>query len=156
MNRSIQLLISIILILSSISLFYLNSGKTLFLSNLRKQETSIADQIDQLVKQDFQSLLQKNELPVLWFQVANYKVTSKESYSYALSNKQNSFKEIFSLIRDENKNHYAEIEMIDVISESDEALFILQISIFNIKTKNKVFEISRKYNFNDLGKKKPD
>ncbi len=156
MRQSIQVILSGVLLIASLAVLLINTSNSKIHRLLQFNDIRISDQIDQIVKDDFENLLRTHELPKIWFRVSNYKVTSKDSYSYALSNKQNSFKEIFNLINQNPKDHYAEIEIIDVISEDEEAMFILQISLFETKSKNKVFEISRKYNLSDLGKKKPD
>lgn len=105
-----------------------------------------SEQLRSLIEKDFIHLYSNKELPSEWNQIGQVKIIRNSNLAKALLGKFNpSFKTL------ENGPFYLEVELIDLEEESNPGI-ILQASLFNKKTENKVFEIGRTYTMNDLNK----
>lgn len=111
-----------------------------------------------LVQKDFQKLTKEHAVPPEWNQISKVTYIMNSPVTESLMGESRpelslSPNDRTSIIG--NLNYEAEVEVIDIPDEKNPG-FILQISLLNIKTKNKIFEIGRSYYFKELNEKKPD
>lgn len=118
-----------------------------------KKETSTvcvqltpAQQLINLIKDDFQTLSATSQLPMEWnsLKSAEFKLNS-ELARIILGKARPTFPRI-----KEGKYHL-ELDLLDLPDEENPGL-IIQASLIEIKSKNKIFEIGRTYRMNDLNK----
>lgn len=105
-----------------------------------------AQQFTKLIKDDFDMLLQKKHLPREWNSIATIEVRMNSQLAKALLGNQ-----LPELKRVKEGTHYLELEFMDLPDEENPGV-IIQASLFDIKSKNKIFEIGRTYTMNDLNK----
>ncbi len=118
-----------------------------------------AKRISLLIQSDFEQLEKENALPPEWKHIlkTTYKMNSPVTASL-MGDERPHLKTTHRDIKDKpatDLTYEAEIEVIDLPDDKNPG-FILQISLLDIKTRNKVFEIGRSYYFKKLNKKKPD
>jgi hypothetical protein len=107
-------------------------------------QLSPAQQLSQMIDRDFQNLSKEGQLPEAWRSIATieYKVSSQ--LASAILGQERPHIQRFQ----EGKN-FLEVEVLDLPDENDPGI-IIQASLFDIKSKNKIFEIGRTYTMNDL------
>lgn len=105
-----------------------------------------AQQFTQLIKEDFEQLVQEKQLPSQWNSIATIEIRMNSQLAKALLSNQTP-----ELKRVKNGDHYLELEFMDLPDDENPGV-IIQASLFEIKSKNKIFEIGRTYTMNDLNK----
>lgn len=141
----------IILAAGALAFFAMDDGGFLK-SSLSQQENAPciqltpADQFIQMVNNDFQTLLKNGELPEEWKQIATIQARMSSSLAKALMGKKRPH---FERVKDGTT--YLELEFMDLPDETNPGV-IIQASLFDIKSQNKIFEIGRTYTMEDLNK----
>ena len=105
-----------------------------------------AEQLVQLIDGDFSNLEQEGQLPKQWKSIATVEYRLSSELARAILGKAKP-----GIQRVKNGTHYLELEVLDLPDETNPGI-ILQASLFNIKSKNKIFEIGRTYTMNQLNK----
>lgn len=115
------------------------SGKV----RLCKQLTP-AEQLTQLIENDFSQLKTTNQLPTTWENIVSieYRIESQLAKNL-LGSKRPTF------TRTQEGTHNLELQFMDLPDEENPGI-IIQASLFESKTKNKIFEIGRTYRMSDL------
>ncbi|MDG0818068.1 hypothetical protein [Bdellovibrio svalbardensis] len=103
-----------------------------------------AEQLVKLIDDDFKTLAQSQQLPQQWSSIATVEYRNGSELARAILGKAKP-----GIQRVQNGTSYLEIEVMDLPDESNPGI-ILQASLFDIKSKNKIFEIGRTYTMNDL------
>ncbi len=109
-------------------------------------EKTPSEQLRNLIEKDFATLHTQKELPTQWDQIGQVKIIRNSNLANAILGK---FNPTFKTL--ENGSFYLEIELIDLEEDSNPGI-ILQASLFDKKTENKIFEIGRTYTMNNLNK----
>jgi len=105
-----------------------------------------AEQLIQLIDDDFSNLEQEGQLPKQWKSIATVEYRLSSELARAILGKAKP-----GIQRVKNGTHYLEVEVLDLPDETNPGI-ILQASLFDIKSKNKIFEIGRTYTMNQLNK----
>ncbi|MEK2644487.1 hypothetical protein [Bdellovibrio sp. BCCA] len=108
-----------------------------------------AQQLAKMINDDFQSLAQNGELPAQWGSIATVEFRMNSELARAILGKQRPH-----IQRVKDGKSYLELEVMDLPDEENPGI-IIQASLFDIKSKNKIFEIGRTYTMNDLNKVAP-
>lgn len=108
-----------------------------------------AEQLIKLIDDDFKSLEKANQLPAQWKSIATIEYRIGSDLARALLGKAKP-----GIQRVQNGTSYLEVEVLDLPDENNPGI-ILQSSLFDIKSKNKIFEIGRTYTMNDLNHQVP-
>jgi hypothetical protein len=108
-----------------------------------------AQQLIKLINDDIDGLHREGKLPKQWNAIATieYKVRSELARTLLGSEK-------LALQRVKEGNYYLEVEVLDMPDEVDPGI-ILQMSLKEIKSKNKIFEIGRTYLMSTLNRQAP-
>ncbi|WP_413575617.1 hypothetical protein ACLVWU_14790 [Bdellovibrio sp. HCB290] len=108
-----------------------------------------AQQLVKLINDDISELKKSGQLPKEWNSIATieYQVRSDLARTLLGSEK-------LTLQRVKEGNYYLEVEVLDMPDEKDPGI-ILQMSLKDIKTKNKFFEIGRTYLMSTLNRQSP-
>ncbi|MEN0059481.1 MAG: hypothetical protein AAGB31_11650 [Bdellovibrio sp.] len=122
------------------------------MSLILKQETPCvqltpAQQLIALINDDFHTLIREGSLPPEWNSIATIKVEMNSDLARALLGKE---RPRFQRVKDGSS--YLELQFLDLPDEENAGI-IIQASLFDIKSKNKIFEIGRTYTMDDLNKK---
>lgn len=105
-----------------------------------------AQQFSQLINEDFEELAKSQQLPPDWKSIATIEIHMNSQLANALLGKERP-----KIQRVKNGSSYLELEFMDIPDDKNPGV-IVQASLFNIKSKNKIFEIGRSYTMNDLNK----
>lgn len=105
-----------------------------------------AEQLIELIDNDFAQLEQDGQLPKQWKSIATIEYRMGSELAKALLGKAKP-----GIQRVQNGSHYLEVEVLDLPDENNPGI-ILQASLFDIKSKNKIFEVGRTYTMNQLNK----
>ncbi|MGE5086524.1 MAG: hypothetical protein ACM3MG_09510 [Bacillota bacterium] len=105
-----------------------------------------AEQLVELIDDDFSSLEQQGLLPRQWKSIATVEYRISSDLARAILGKAKP-----GIQRVKKGTHYLEVEVLDLPDESNPGI-ILQASLFEIKSKNKIFEIGRTYTMNQLNR----
>ncbi|WP_295905998.1 hypothetical protein [uncultured Bdellovibrio sp.] len=108
-----------------------------------------AQQLAKMINDDFQALAQSGELPAQWGSIATVEFRMNSELARAILGKQRPH-----IQRVKDGKSYLELEVMDLPDEENPGV-IIQASLFDIKSKNKIFEIGRTYTMNDLNKVAP-
>lgn len=108
-----------------------------------------AQQLSQMINDDFQVLAQEGQLPPEWNSVATVEIRMNSELARAILGKQRP-----NIQRVKDGKNYLELEVMDLPDEENPGV-IIQASLFDIKSKNKIFEIGRTYTMNELNKVPP-
>lgn len=120
---------------------------------IRKSDSCVqltpAQQLVKLINDDLAGLQHDGKLPKQWNSIATieYKVRSELARTLLGSEK-------LALQRVKEGNYYLEVEVLDMPDETDPGI-ILQMSLKEIKSKNKIFEIGRTYLMSTLNRQTP-
>jgi hypothetical protein len=108
-----------------------------------------AQQLVKLINDDIDGLKREGQLPKQWNAIATieYKVRSELARTLLGSEK-------LTLQRVKEGTYFLEVEVLDMPDDNDPGI-ILQMSLKDIKTKNKIFEIGRTYLMSTLNKQQP-
>ncbi|UYL09947.1 hypothetical protein B9G69_005075 [Bdellovibrio sp. SKB1291214] len=108
-----------------------------------------AQQLVKLINDDIDNLKREGQLPQQWNSIATieYKVRSELARTLLGSEK-------LTLQRVKEGAFFLEVEVLDMPDEIDPGI-ILQMSLKDIKTKNKIFEIGRTYLMSTLNRQQP-
>lgn len=103
-----------------------------------------AQQLANLIESDFQNLAKMDKLPLEWFSISKVETrVSSQLANAILGQERPNFKRI------KEGSNYLEIEIMDMPDEINPGI-IVQVSLFDIKSKNKIFEIGRTYDMTQL------
>lgn len=105
-----------------------------------------SQQLTRLIDDDFADLKKTGQLPKEWQSIATVELRMNSSLARALMGKD---RPRFQRVKDGTA--YLELEVMDLPDEENPGI-IIQASLFDIKSKNKVFEIGRTYTMNDLNR----
>ncbi len=105
-----------------------------------------AQQFTNLIKDDFERLAQKKQLPAEWNSIATIEIRMNSQLAKALLGNR-----LPELKRVKEGTHYLELEFMDLPDDENPGV-IIQASLFDIKSNNKIFEIGRTYTMNELNK----
>ncbi|WP_413558388.1 hypothetical protein [Bdellovibrio sp. HCB209] len=108
-----------------------------------------AQQLVKLINDDIDQLRKEGKLPKQWEAIATieYKIRSDLARTLLGSEK-------LTLQRVKEGNHYLEVEVLDLPDDKDPGI-ILQMSLKEIKSKNKIFEVGRTYLMSTLNRQVP-
>ncbi|MNK06324.1 hypothetical protein D3C87_242190 [compost metagenome] len=109
-----------------------------------------AQQLSQMIEKDFQSLGEQNELPPEWNSIATVEIKMGSTLAKTILGKLRP-----NFQRTKEGSAHLEVEVMDLPDENNPGL-IIQASLFDTKTKNKIYEIGRTYTMNDLNRVKPE
>jgi hypothetical protein len=104
-----------------------------------------AEQLIKLINDDFGQLRKTNQLPKAWDSISTieYKMGSELAKALLGKTRRPNFQRI------KEGTAYLEMEIMDLPDEENPGI-IIQASLFDIKSKNKIFEIGRTYTMNQL------
>lgn len=105
-----------------------------------------AEQFIQMINSDFKALGEAGELPEEWKQIATIQARMNSSLGKALMGKKRPH---FERVKDGTT--YLELEFMDLPDETNPGV-IIQASLFDIKSQNKIFEIGRTYTMEELNR----
>lgn len=109
-----------------------------------------AQQLAKMINDDFDNLAKTQQLPVAWNSIATVELRMNSQLAKTILGKERP-----SIQRVKDGTSYLELEIVDLPDEENPGI-IIQASLFDIKTKNKVFEVGRTYTMNDLNKVNPE
>jgi hypothetical protein len=109
-----------------------------------------AEQLVKLINDDFSELGATNQLPKEWNSISTVEYKMGSELAKALLGKTR--KPTFQRIKEGTA--YLEMEIMDLPDEENPGI-IIQASLFDIKSKNKIFEIGRTYSMTQLNKEEP-
>lgn len=109
-----------------------------------------AEQLVKLINDDFSELSATQQLPKEWNSIATveYKMGSELAKALLGKTRRPTFQRI------KEGTAYLEMEIMDLPDEENPGI-IIQASLFDIKSKNKIFEVGRTYSMNQLNKEEP-
>lgn len=148
-------LIGAIIIIAASIIGFLTINEPYHWSNGRRNPTTTckqstpAEQLSTLIESDFENLKRKKMLPAQWSSIATIEYRLNSNLAKAILGKAKPV-----IQRVQNGNAYLELEIID-LPDDDNPGIIVQASLFDIKTKNKIFEIGRTYTMAELNKQAP-
>lgn len=108
-----------------------------------------AQQLAKMINDDFQSLQESGQLPAQWSSIATVEVRMASELAKAILGKQRP-----NIQRVKEGKAFLELQFMDLPDEENPGV-IIQASLFDIKSKNKIFEIGRTYTMNELNKVPP-
>lgn len=103
-----------------------------------------SEQLIKLIHNDFQSLTKSKQLPEEWNSIATTEVKLKSDLARIILGKARP-----SFLEKKEGKFHLEVEVVDLPDNENPGL-IIQASLFDIRSKNKIFEIGRTYTMNDL------
>lgn len=109
-----------------------------------------AQQLAKMINDDFQALEAEGQLPSEWKDIATVEIRMNSTLARTILGKERP-----NIQRVKQGGNYLELEIVDLPDEENPGV-IIQASLFNIKSKNKIFEIGRTYTMNDLNKITPE
>ncbi|WP_210415560.1 hypothetical protein [Bdellovibrio sp. NC01] len=108
-----------------------------------------AEQLVKLIDDDLIALGKAKQLPAQWSHIATVEYRNGSELARAILGKAKP-----GIQRVKEGTAYLEVEIMDLPDEENPGI-ILQMSLFDIKSKNKIFEIGRTYTMNDLNHQTP-
>lgn len=108
-----------------------------------------AQQLSKMINDDFQNLAANGELPKEWSNIATVELRMNSVLAKTLLGKERP-----NIQRVKEGANYLELEIVDLPDDENPGI-IIQASLFDIKSKNKIFEIGRTYTMNDLNRVTP-
>lgn len=109
-----------------------------------------AQQLAKMINDDFQNLEAEGQLPAEWKDIATVEIRMNSTLARTILGKERP-----NIQRVKQGANYLELEIVDLPDDENPGV-IIQASLFNIKSKNKIFEIGRTYTMNDLNKINPE
>lgn len=109
-----------------------------------------AQQLAKMINNDFQTLESEGQLPPEWKDIATVEIRMNSTLARTILGKERP-----NIQRVKQGANYLELEIVDLPDDENPGV-IIQASLFNIKSKNKIFEIGRTYTMNDLNKVTPE
>ena len=109
-----------------------------------------AQQLVKLINDDFTDLKATNQLPEAWNSISTVEYKMGSELAKALLGKHH--KPEFQRLKEGTA--YLEMEIMDLPDDENPGI-IVQASLFDIKSKNKIFEIGRTYTMAQLNKEEP-
>lgn len=103
-----------------------------------------SEQLRKLVEDDFAKLQRGHQLPEQWSTLINVEFKVRSDLARALLGSAK-----FNIPIVPKGTHFLEVEILDLPDETNPGI-ILQASLFDIQSKNKIFEIGRTYTMKDL------
>ena len=141
--------IGILIMIAAVSIALLTlKGEDGFFCKQQKScvQLTPAQQLSQLIERDFEQLVKDKSLPQQWSTIRSTEVRMNSQLAKTLLGK--TLPEVPAHKVAEG-DHYLELEIVDLPDDENPGL-IVQASLFNIKTKNKIYEIGRSYTMKDL------
>lgn len=114
------------------------------------EQLTPAEQLVKLINEDFSALGNSGQLPKEWNSIATVEYKMGSTLAKALLGKNH--KPTFQRIKEGTT--YLEMEIMDLPDEESPGI-IIQASLFDIKSKNKIFEVGRTYTMKQLNKEEP-
>jgi|GEM_PF-1709539 len=108
-----------------------------------------AEQLAKMINDDFQALAEAGQLPAQWNSIATVEVRMNSQLARTILGKS---RPNFQRVKD-GKN-FLELEFMDMPDEENPGV-IIQASLFDIRSRNKIFEIGRTYTMNQLNRIDP-
>ncbi|WP_373999019.1 hypothetical protein [Bdellovibrio bacteriovorus] len=108
-----------------------------------------AQQLAQMINDDFHALAQAQQLPAQWNSIATVEIRMNSELAKAILGKQRP-----NIQRVKEGTAFLEMEFMDLPDEENPGI-IIQASLFDIKSKNKIFEVGRTYTMDNLNKITP-
>lgn len=105
-----------------------------------------AQQFSQMINDDFSELARSQQLPGDWNSIATVEFRMNSLLANALLGKERP-----KIQRLKEGTSYLELEFMDIPDDENPGV-IIQASLFDIKSKNKIFEIGRTYSMNKLNR----
>jgi hypothetical protein len=102
--------------------------------------------LTRLIDDDFADLRRSGQLPKAWDSIATVEMRMNSTLAKTLLGKN---RPTFHRVKDGAS--FLELEVMDLPDDENPGI-IIQASLFDIKSKNKVFEIGRTYTMNDLNR----
>ncbi|KYG61389.1 hypothetical protein AZI86_16885 [Bdellovibrio bacteriovorus] len=127
-------------------------GVVVFKDEFETQKTEFcsqltpAQQLTRMIDEDFAQLNKEGQLPKEWNSIATVELRMNSTLAKALMGKH---RPTFHRVKDGSS--FLELEVMDLPDDENPGI-IIQASLFDIKSKNKVFEIGRTYTMNDLNR----
>ncbi|UXR63740.1 hypothetical protein EZJ49_11725 [Bdellovibrio bacteriovorus] len=119
-------------------------------SGKKSSETCVqltpAQQLAKMINDDFQTLEAEGQLPAEWKDIATVEIRMNSTLARTLLGKERP-----NIQRVKQGANYLELEIVDLPDDENPGV-IIQASLFNIKSRNKIFEIGRTYTMNDLNR----
>lgn len=110
------------------------------------QQRTPGEQLIALIDQDFKALGTDKQLPEAWLGINTIEYKMGSLLASALMG------DLRPHFPQNKEGHgHLEVEVLDLPDDSNPG-FILQVSLFDQKTKNKIYEIGRSYTMNDLNR----
>ncbi len=133
---------------AAIAFLTLNPEQLSKLSNSKQacHQLTPAEQLLKLVNDDFRNLEESKQLPAEWAHIGTVEYKIGSSLARALLGQSRP-----GIQRVKEGTAYLEMEVLDLPDEENPGI-IIQASLFDIKSKNKIFEIGRTYSMNTLNK----
>ncbi|MNL36769.1 hypothetical protein D3C87_1588740 [compost metagenome] len=132
---------------------YLTLGldsSTMDLCSNQPQKQTPAEQLIKMINNDFAQLDREHQLPKQWNSIATVEYKVGSDLARALLGKRRP-----PVQRIQEGTAFLEMEIMDLPDESNPGI-IIQASLFDIKSKNKIFEIGRTYLMSDLNEENHD
>ena len=142
-------ILGLLIITAAVGISYLalkGENANLFTGNDNCQQLTPAQQLTKLIDDDFNQLKKDNQLPKEWNEIATVEYNMHSTLASALLGSQRP-----RMQRIKDGKYFLEVEVIDMPDEVNPGI-ILQTSLFDIKSKNKIYEIGRTYTMNQLNK----
>lgn len=108
-----------------------------------------AQQLAEMINKDFESLAQTQQLPPEWQSIATVEIRMNSELAKAILGKTRP-----NIQRVKEGTAYLELEVMDLPDEENPGI-IIQASLFDIRSKNKIFEVGRTYTMNELNNVAP-
>lgn len=105
-----------------------------------------AQQLSKMINDDFATLTAEGQLPPEWNNIATIEIRMNSTLARTILGKERPH-----IQRVQEGANYLELEIMDLPDDENPGV-IIQASLFDIKSKNKIFEIGRTYTMNDLNK----
>lgn len=103
-----------------------------------------AQQFSNMINDDFQRLRDAKQLPLEWAQIGTVEIRMNSVLAKTLLGQERP-----NIQRVKDGGYFLELEIVDLPDEENPGV-IVQASLFEIKSKNKIFEIGRTYTMNEL------
>lgn len=151
-------LLGTFIILAAFTIGYIVLKDDLGLSTTKKPNDKQADacvqltpaqQLSKMINDDFQTLAANGELPAEWSNIATVELRMNSVLAKTILGKERP-----NIQRVKEGANYLELEIVDLPDDENPGI-IIQASLFDIKSKNKIFEIGRTYTMNDLNRVAP-
>jgi hypothetical protein len=144
-----QKLLGITIIGVAIFLGYATMSGKLSFEEKKCESLTPAQQLTNLINQDFTELAKSHQLPPEWAKIGSVQYVIDSDLAKAFLGKRRP-----QIQRVKNGGYFLEMQFMD-LNDNENPGFIIQASLIDIKSKNKIFEIGRTYFFEELNDPTP-